>query len=472
MSYNFNVFLIYHLLSNVLETDEKPDTVKTSINRLITKIKQKIVLVMERAEAHIQKSENTNRISVAAAAPAFLLCTVPLMILVLDVIMPSMSVLQYKIYPLAIRIVALISIICMGACLSSEIDRDTVKVDFKDICFILFVVCMVISTIINGISHDAIFSVPYRYVGVFDLFIYIFIYMYCSGRIGFEKLKAVFIISLMTVSDLIAAVFLYDYFTGKIAAFSDKLEPAAIFFHGNHYGYFLVTVIAVSAGCYCFGKGKLAAFGTFSLIEGLAALALNRSMGCLLAAAGSLVLMILMSVIGGGSQRKKSLMMLLLIAAVSFAALFISSRLRADVAQTIEEFIQIVSGDNNIYAGNGRWGIWQYVAGYISDYPMWGYGCEGIAEIMKDYTLTTNPHNEPLTYAVFFGIPAAVFYCAGVLTAVIKGIRSKAGSSFSRIAAFGALAYFISSCFGVAMFYTAPYLFLLLGMASDEACLK
>lgn len=404
---------------------------------------------------------------IAAAIPALLLCAVPLMILVLDILMPSMSDLQYRIYPVAIRIISLISIICMAACLSMDIDSGRIHIDSKDICFILFTVCIVISTFVNGFSHDAIFSVPYRYVGVFDLFIYIYIYMYCSGSIGSERLKNTFFLCLMLVSDLISAAFFYDHFIDKITAFNDKLEPSAIFFHGNHYGYFLVIVIAVAAGCYCFSRGVMTAAGALSLLAGLAALAMNRSMGCILAAGATLVVICITSVIHGGSHRKKALVMAACIAAVSAGMLILSSQLRADIAQTIGEFKQIISGDNNIHAGNGRWGIWQYVAGYITDHPWWGYGCEGIAELMKDYTLTTNPHNEPLTYAAFFGIPAAAFYCAGVLASFIKGIRTKGGCSTCLIASFSVMAYFLSSLFGVAMFYTAPYLFILMGMASE-----
>ena len=423
---------------------------------------------MSRTEKHILHEEKRGRKDIIAVIPAILLCAVPLMILVLDILMPSMNDLQYRIYPVAIRSVSLISIMCMAACLSMDIDRERLYIDFKDVCFILFTACMVVSTFVNGFSHDAFFSVPYRYVGVFDLFIYIFIYMYCSCCIDSERLRTTFFVCMMTVSDLVAAAFFFDYFIIKIPAFNDKLEPSAIFFHGNHYGYFLVTVIAVSAGCYCFSKGKTAAFGGLSLIVGLAALALNRSMGCIIAAAATLILVFLISVLQGDTKRKKALLMTACIAVVSVCMLIISSQLREDIAQTILEFRQIISGNNNIYAGNGRWGIWQYVASYIADYPWWGYGCEGIAEIMKDYTLTTNPHNEPLTYAAFFGIPAAVFYCAGVFAAVIKGLRAKEDSGTCIIAAFGALAYFLSSLFGVAMFYTAPYLFLLMGMASGN----
>lgn len=422
---------------------------------------------MGRAEKHIMNNEIKDRKGITAIIPAMLLCAVPFIILLLDLFVPSMSALQYKLYPAMIRTVSLISIICMAACFSMNIDRGRLHIDFKDVCFMLFTVCMLISTGINGFSHKAFFSVPYRYVGVFDLFIFIFIYMYCSGCIDSERLKTAFFVCLMAVSDLVAAAFFCDHFIVKIPAFNDKLEPSAIFFHGNHYGYFLVTVIAVSAGCYCFSRGKAAFMGGLSFITGLAALALNRSMGCILAAAATLAIIFLVSVIQGDTQRNKALVMAVCIAVVSACMLVISSQLRADIVQTFMEFRQITSGDNNIYAGNGRWGIWQYVASYIADYPWWGYGCEGIAEIMKDYTLTTNPHNEPLTYAAFFGIPAAVFYCAGVIAAVIKGLRANE-SRACMIASFGAMAYFLSSLFGVAMFYTAPYLFILMGIAAGD----
>ena len=100
---------------------------------------------------------------------------------------------------------------------------------------------------------------------------------------------------------------------------------------------------------------------------------------------------------------------------------------------------------------------------------MWGYGCEGIADMMKGYTLTSSPHNEPLTYAAFFGIPAALLYCAAVLTSVIKGLKTNQCDDACRTAAFAALGYFVSSIFGVAMFYTAPFLFIFLGLSSGNS---
>ena len=173
------------------------------------------------------------------------------------------------------------------------------------------------------------------------------------------------------------------------------------------------------------------------------------------------------SLIHGGKERKKGMISAAVVALLVIASLIVLKPLREDMIDTAAEFMQIMSGDNNLLAGNGRWGIWQYVADYIHDSPIWGYGCEGIAEIMRDYTFTTNPHNEPLTYAAFFGIPAAAFYCMAVLLSVFKGFRNSRELPEKQTAAYASIAYFISSLFGVAFFYTAPFMFMFLGMSSE-----
>lgn len=402
---------------------------------------------------------------VIAAVPAFLLCAVTLMMLILDILLPSMSVNQYMIYPAAIRMITLAGILCMAVCFGDELENDRIHIDLKDVFFILFAACMLISTAVNGITHNAVFGVAYRYVGVYDLMIYIFAYMYCAGRVWKNGLKNVFFCTFMLTSDLISAAFFFNCATGNIAAFNDKLEPAAIFFHGNHYGYFMVMAAAVSAACFIHYEGKTHVLGAASLVISLGALALNRSMGCIIAAGTVFAVMLVSSLIRGGGVKRRALIMSAALVITSAAALLMVRSLRNDIMQTAAEFMQIIGGDNNIYAGNGRWGIWQYVAEYIKAYPWLGYGCEGIAEIMRDYTLTTSPHNEPLTYAAFFGIPASVFYCLGVMTAFIKGMKAGKEETENIIAAYTVLAYFVSSLFGLAVFYTVPFMFLFMGIS-------
>ena len=405
---------------------------------------------------------------IIAAVPAFLLCASALVMLILDVLMPSMSEKQYAIYPLMLRMISLAGIICMAACFGARLEKGEPLAGPVNIFFLLFAVWMIISTLINGVSHDAIFSRAFRYVGVYDLMIFIFVYMYCSGCEWKKGLRRVFYIFFLLTADLIALAFFCNAVTGGTAAFNGKLEPSAIFFHGNHYGYFLVMMIAVAACCFIQYEGKTSVTGAASMMTGLAALALNRSMGCILAAGTALMAIFVWSLVRGGAMRRRALIMTAVIVLIVTAALVSVRPLREDVLDTAAEFTQILNGGNNVYAGNGRWGIWQFVAGYIRDYPVWGYGCEGISDVMLDYTLTANPHNEMLTYAAFFGVPAALFYIAGVIMAIIKGLLPGRRTAARVTAAFTALAYFLSSVFGVAMFYTAPFLFVFMGMSSCD----
>lgn len=161
------------------------------------------------------------------------------------------------------------------------------------------------------------------------------------------------------------------------------------------------------------------------------------------------------------------------------AALIVSGQLRTELVYTMREAVDILKGNGSPVMGHGRWELWQLTAGYISERPLFGYGCEGINEMLYEDTAggvnpVSNAHCEPLTYAAFYGIPAALLYTAGCISAMIKGLRAVKRDAASGsmdacicIAAYAAAGYFISSLFGVEMFYTAPFFFILLGIACN-----
>ena len=92
-----------------------------------------------------------------------------------------------------------------------------------------------------------------------------------------------------------------------------------------------------------------------------------------------------------------------------------------------------------------------------------------MADRMMNDIGISNPHNELLTYALFFGVPAAVCYTVAVLMIFLRHLVSGAWKDPYALMAFSAaLAYFISSFFGVAMFYTTPFFFIMLGYSSGK----
>ena len=128
-------------------------------------------------------------------------------------------------------------------------------------------------------------------------------------------------------------------------------------------------------------------------------------------------------------------------------------------------------------AGHNRWLLWTETWKYIVKKPLLGYGCEGFSDVLMDSLGRANPHNEVLAYAAQFGIPAAMFYVLSIMALLIrpflkhKNAETKNGDSMDGSCCAGLLAafgYFISSLFGVTMFYTLPFFFIFLGLSVPD----
>ena len=189
-------------------------------------------------------------------------------------------------------------------------------------------------------------------------------------------------------------------------------------------------------------------------------------MGCILAigAVFLIVLAILLIQHSPAMYRAGILTVFLTVAAV--AAVSVSKTVRQDVTQLLFDIWSITWGGNHGLAGHRRWLLWEETIGYIKNRPVFGYGCVGIHQLLRDATGVSSAHNEILTYAAFFGIPAAVCYSAGMGGVIIKSMCSNMDRCSCRIAFMAAAGYFISSMFGVAMFYTLPFFFIFAGMCS------
>lgn len=437
-----------------------------------------------------------------AAAPGLLMCLITAGMLAADVVLPSMADLQYTVYPLAYRLQTLIAVVC---CLiymwlrkdayGTEAPGDkNDEPDISTLMFLAFALFIMISTFVNGFSRDAIFGVQFRYIGVFDLIVFMAVYMGLSRRTAAEGTAGAVLWGIVWTANLIDAAVLLSIPTDGIAAFENKEGLSAVFFHSNHYGYFLVIAVIISAGYYIYGDMLQMIAGIVSFGLNMVMLVFNRSLGCLIAVAAVLLIMLTEAMIRGKDiERRKAFILSVWLVTTLAALLVCSHRLRIELYFTLREAVSILHGQGNQYMGHGRWQLWELTADYIRQKPLLGYGCEGISEILLADSPAVNkvgsPHCEPLAYAAFFGIPAALFYLGGCISAIAKGLRRKAGAAdrsdntspaqtgiqaadpaiYSRVAAYAAAGYFISSLFGVAVFYTAPFFFILLGAAAGCA---
>lgn len=550
-----------------------------------------------------------SRMDYLAVVPGVLMCLITLLMLIVDLAMPEMAQAQYSSYPALFRgadlVIAAAGIIyyiififyyrkntksaaptklgsnhsalgnagndhiAPGKLASNHGTTGKLGSDHaapslasggaqKASCifFCLFIVCIILSTAVNGLDDKAIHGVSFRDIGIFNLISFILIYMGLSSMIGSSHLRRFVLLFYIAVADLIAIAAAADKWISPIPAFGEKKDISAIFFNGNHYGYFLVMAILLSAGLFLYSQnpdaqsfasssrgsknqdsasssrgpknqysaphaqGKIfnlrsqdmrtRIFAACSMALNGLILALNGSTGCILAVSAGLLLTLAVTL----TTRRDALKMNLILLAVLAAALAVIA-LRTSMLQTLaSDIASVVTGSAGAdSAGHNRWLLWTTTVDYISSKPLLGYGCEGLSDILMETTGRADPHNEILSYAAQFGIPAAVFYTAGVILTLTgfftpshyypsacasgKDQRSQqeqqnstacasrkdqhselsCGSSSehydapdeTRAACFLAAAgYFISSLFGVTMFYTLPFFFIFLGMSTPR----
>lgn len=117
------------------------------------------------------------------------------------------------------------------------------------------------------------------------------------------------------------------------------------------------------------------------------------------------------------------------------------------------------------YAGSKRWKLWKGTVTHLKEQPLVGFGVEGL---LNTYGVGT-PHNEFLQYAEFFGIPVAICYIAACATVLVRVMKNhKVMSTTTMICFFMTIGYLISSFFGVAIYYTTPFLYIFLGLTYAE----
>ncbi|MBQ9014836.1 MAG: O-antigen ligase family protein [Firmicutes bacterium] len=430
-----------------------------------------------------------SRADYLAVLPGLLLCAMTLLILLMDLALPGMAQEQYTNFPALFRMTHA-AIIAAGVLfwviwlvrrkssaqglqglrevMAPAHAGEAARIELLPVLFFgLFLVWILLSTAVNGLDEKALHGVSYRNLGIFHFLSLILIYLFVSSQVKRASLRQGLLAAFLLVSDLAALAALADHSILAIPAFAQKKELSAIFFNGNHYGYFLTMAVLVGAGLFLCRQGRrMELFGLISMLLNFAVLLLNHSLGCLLAAGISMGCLLVLMLLTNRAAARRLGILLGCFAGLLLLGLLALAPLRSEFADLALSFHQVLSGDDAGSAGHNRWMLWGITCDLISQRPVFGYGCEGISDILMSETGRANPHNEVLTYAAFFGIPGAAFYVLGLVSVFAAWLRCKIWRDpFVLTAALAALGYFLSSLFGVPMFYTAPFFFVFLGLS-------
>ncbi len=346
-------------------------------------------------------------------------------------------------------------------------------------------VLMLVSTCVNGFTDAALEGGFYRGESIFSFFAYFAAFWFCGSLVKSDACRKLVFVTFFVSNIVLNLLTLIDRYVTPVAIleYGDWDAPSAIFYQFNHYGYFLMIGIMLSAALFATAKsvGKMVFYAVVLAVNTFI-LTLNTTFGCFLSCLVGMVFMLVALSIRDKKFSVKSVGALAVFLAVtalaglkyhsflSELALFFTDiqSVFGTVADTPKgaAAAEAAAADS---AGTGRWGLWRLTLGYIKERPLFGWGVEGIASRLEIESQHVNnrPHNEYLQYAAFFGIPAAVAYIGGLAAVYLKAWRGrKRMSDATAVCLIVAFTYLFSAIFGNTMFYTAPYLFIFLGLGT------
>lgn len=326
---------------------------------------------------------------------------------------------------------------------------------------------MILSTCVNGWTVAALHGLGNRQESLFSYLVYIGVYFWCGSRIRTLRLKRGLLYFFLGTALFAALCTLGRGLMGGFPGLMYFEVYAGPFYNLNHYAYYLVMVLLASLVLLVLDKafwGRSLAAVCFCV--NLLVLMRNGTLGGLVALfAGMAVLGILLAWQGVIPRRY------LLPAAAGAVLLLCTKPFLRDSALTMMSDLETIlsgeGGESLTHTGHNRMGQWLYALELIREKPWLGWGVEGAAQKMAKHTSADRVHSEYLYYALSFGVPALLCYLAGLVCCFLRASRREPFCLAAILAAFG---YAVSACFGVSMFYTAPFFFVFLGLGQGGSC--
>lgn len=446
-------------------------------------------IIMRKTAVQIRKmmkSENVhemisstpdNFIEFLAFIPLFFLMSVPLEQLISNFLFPDLQITSYAVKYESIRTMAVIlvpvSVLIMlykryvsgRPVTTGKILREVPAAGF----FGFVILMIIVSTAVNGFTREALYGNYYRQESAFTFIMYFSVYFASGMMIKNKTFRAVIQYTFILSSVPVGVYALIAYIRVRIAGLVAGYEVSAVFHQSNHYGYYILMVILQCSVLFVTERklpAKSVCMAVFTL--NTAVLVINNTFGCLIACLLGLVFnCIVISVSKRTFSRPAAAVTGVFLLTVLVMSLFVDTVYYSFIGLFREIKNAAETPENAGEIGTGRGILWSNTLNYIKEKPFSGFGTEGIGERLAEDSgnLNNRPHNEFMQYAAFYGIPAAAAYICGVFSVYLKALEKRTKLDKYTIAALvSAFGYLVSSFFGNTMYYTAPYLFVFLGM--------
>ena len=414
-------------------------------------------------------------------APLFLFILSPVIQLIQVFFLPPTAGEGYAMvrYQMLIQLLSIFATLCFFAYLCYKIlSHSTALISIcsyieknRYLCFFaLLCIWIFVATAWNGFTNEALYGDQYCAESIFSYFLYFGVYFLYASLVRSVPASAVLIHMILFVGDILALHTAIGIFLYPIPGALTDEGITSVFFNSNHYGYFLIFPILLSAVLMTSAAGRgRKVFYAFSLMLNAFVLTINDTLGCMIACLIGIIGARIVTLRRENGFCFRYLLPLILFLAMSICANFAiaSPTLVANGASLISDVGKIWNQENAGSAGSGRWELWTKSISLIIERPLIGYGIDGCQYELAP--VGQRPHNEYLQYALFFGIPALLFYLTGLFQtfrAIRKGWKdlNESAYAYSFACTVAACGYLISAFFGNTKFYTSPFFFLILGL--------
>lgn len=336
----------------------------------------------------------------------------------------------------------------------------------------LLALWILISSVVTGFKYETVIGSERSRTGLICSFCY-FIFFVIALSIKNEKLKKIWFAVFLSVAFVLNVVVIIDYFSGnKLNAIGENL----VFYNRNHFGYYVLVETVCAMALYSVTEKTLFRILSIAVYAtGLFSLTLVDTLGCTLAVIFGAIFTVIVLILTGKFRLTRMIVLALTSAAVILILLFVPTFSGTTSAERIkehsDEVADVIEKSKDISAapgsmGAGRLDLWRRAVRCTLEKPLFGYGLADMREQLTEATGGRNNtvHNEFFEYSSNSGIPALGFYLAFVMAVFIRGAKNrKRLTNVQIVSLIASFAYLASSFFGVTMFYTAPYLFILLG---------
>ncbi|MBR4472636.1 MAG: O-antigen ligase family protein [Oscillospiraceae bacterium] len=354
-------------------------------------------------------------------------------------------------------------------------ERSKLRVWLRDNPGIMFffglVIWMVLSTCINGWNSYCLYgdSIHLRFETIFMQLGYFLIVFPAAILVRYEQKKRI-IVRLHEGVCLFLAITAFVLWKTQIDSVFFIWTPrvTAIYSNINYYGYYLSVSIPLSAAMFIAeSKAEWKVFSIVTLMVNTVTLSYNNTMGAWVACTFAMLFLLITHGILEHKINKQAVFVVTVYLLLLVIFGVVNGNLTKNFAQLFADLFGIAThAENSNHAGSGRWIIWKRALKLIADSPVFGIGFEGVcARGLKEYAKNTRVHNEYLQYTLFYGIPAGLFYLAGIFGVYIRALKWRIDlTRISLVCLTGAFGYLVSAFFGNTIFCTAPFLFVFLGM--------